>query len=369
MNKQLLAANPATNPKLLTELSRDQDPVVLRRVAGNPNTPINVLWQLVTAYPYEVADNPLLALVILEKPNWITEISIDDWMKFLDQSDVPEVFSRAATQHPNYAIRIAAIKTSINNNKTSTEYLEEITLEGGVLYKEVFQHPNITLNSLYKFADCIYMSVQMEIGKHCLNYAQSFSNNLGLSQSDIDKIIEVIIQNVVKSNKHEAKLFMLQQTKIPTKHIAVLLQDLPPKLQLKLAKTKSISIQVLEKLFAGLDCLNSWQVSMWQAAAGNPITPMSMLYELTNSEHKSIRLALATRVTFSESLLVKLLADSYPEIKKNLLNNINISSDILANLSQHNRLEIRDFVQQHHHKHNYLVSKKGAAMSMKTVFV
>jgi hypothetical protein len=68
-------------------------------------------------------------------------------------------------------------------------------------------------------------------------------------------------------------------------------------------------------------------------------------------------------------LLVKLLADSYPEIKKNLLNNINISSDILANLSQHNRLEIRDFVQQHHRKHNYLVSKKGAAMSMKTVFV
>lgn len=364
MSKQLLAANPATNPKLLTELSRDQDSVVLRCLAGNPNTPIDVLWQLVTAYPYEVANNPLLALVILENPNWITEISIDDWMKLLEQDDVPEVLSRAATQHLNYAIRIKAIQTSINNTKTSTEYLEEITLEGGVLYKEVFQHPNITLNSLHKFAICIYMSVQMELGKHCLNYAQNFSNNLGLSQSDTDEIIEVIVQNVVEKNKHEAKLFMLQQTKIPTKHIAVLLQDLPPKLQLKLAKTKSISIQVFEKLFAGLDCSNPWQVSMWQAAAGNPITPMRMLEKLADSEHKSIRFALATRNTFSESLLVKLLVDPYPEIKKNLLNNSSISSDILANLSEHDHLEIRDFVERYHHRHKYLVSKKRAAMPL-----
>jgi hypothetical protein len=362
MNKQLLATNPATNSQLLTELSQDQDPVVLRCIAGNPNTPIDVLWQLVAAYPYEVADNPLLTLVILEKPNWITEISIDDWMKLLEQADVPEVLSRAATQHPNYAIRTTAIRTSINNIKTSTEYLEEVTLEGGVLYKEVFQHPNITLDSLHKFAICVYMSVQMELAKYCLNYAQSFSGNLGLSQFDIDKIIDAIVQNVVENNKHEAKLFMLQQTKIPSKYITLLLQDLPPKLQLKLAKTKSISIQVLEQLFAGLDCSNPWQVSMWQAAAGNSITPMSMLDKLVASEHKSIRLALATRNTFSESLLVNLLVDPYPEIKKNLLNNSNISSDILANLSQYDHLEIRDFVELYHHRHNYLISEKKAAM-------
>jgi hypothetical protein len=44
MNKQRLATNPATNSQLLIELSQEQDLVVLRCVAGNPNTPINILW-------------------------------------------------------------------------------------------------------------------------------------------------------------------------------------------------------------------------------------------------------------------------------------------------------------------------------------
>jgi hypothetical protein len=64
-DQYLLATNPETAPEILRELSQRDDglrPTVGHRairqaVAGNPNVPIEVLWELMRDFPHEVIAN------------------------------------------------------------------------------------------------------------------------------------------------------------------------------------------------------------------------------------------------------------------------------------------------------------------------
>jgi hypothetical protein len=48
--QRLLASNPETAPEILRELSQSDDRAIRQAVAGNPNVPIEVLWELMHDY-------------------------------------------------------------------------------------------------------------------------------------------------------------------------------------------------------------------------------------------------------------------------------------------------------------------------------
>jgi hypothetical protein len=68
------ARNPQTAPERLRVLASQASPEVRRAVAGNPNTPEEVLLRLAVHFPEEVAGNPVLELLLLVNPNWLAEI-------------------------------------------------------------------------------------------------------------------------------------------------------------------------------------------------------------------------------------------------------------------------------------------------------
>ena len=74
-SKQLkLAKNPNTPAEELIELAKIEDKEILALIAKNPNTPPNLLVELAGVYPDEIGENPALSLILMEYPNFLSDI-------------------------------------------------------------------------------------------------------------------------------------------------------------------------------------------------------------------------------------------------------------------------------------------------------
>ena len=67
-----LAQDETTAPELLIELAKNKDDRVRQAVAANPNTPSETLLSICFEFPGEVINNPIIPLLILEKPECLT---------------------------------------------------------------------------------------------------------------------------------------------------------------------------------------------------------------------------------------------------------------------------------------------------------
>ncbi|BAY13823.1 hypothetical protein [Calothrix sp. NIES-2098] len=83
-----------TTPELLTELAGHEDLQVRQAVAGNPNAPIDVLFQLAGEFPQEFLENPILPLLQLENPEFHTLIPYSVIQIILACEDTPEDWLR-----------------------------------------------------------------------------------------------------------------------------------------------------------------------------------------------------------------------------------------------------------------------------------
>lgn len=66
--KRNLAASEDTPADVLAELSDDSDEYILKLIASNPNTPIEVLLRLWIDFTEEIIANPVFSLLMLENP-------------------------------------------------------------------------------------------------------------------------------------------------------------------------------------------------------------------------------------------------------------------------------------------------------------
>jgi hypothetical protein len=344
---QHIAANPETDPKTLESLSKSGINYIMEAVAENPNTPIPVLWKLVKFFPHQVVNNPTFNLITLEDSNWITGILAEDLLEIIQQPNTPNIFRKEAVKHDNYLVRKTAIEAEAKNPQTPAKWLEEITLYHGTLHEQVIEHPNITLDSLKKFATCKKTSIQIETARYCLCDRDKTLNTLSLCQNDVSDIIECVIQNILEHDKNDSMLILLRRPKIHRKYIKMFLENLPYQLQLALARDKTTSPEVLDELMSNSSCSDPLQFQICQALAYNPGTSVNTLDKLIDGKHKTILLDLAKRTVFSQDLLVKLIINPYKKIIKKLLKNNSIQADLLAELQEHPNQMVREFVAQH----------------------
>jgi hypothetical protein len=339
-----IAANPETDPAILLKLSGSRDRLTRKEVAGNPNTPVDVLWHLIRQYPYQVLENPLFLLIVLENPNWIMEIPETDLHELLQQSSVPEAIVDAALHHTQSYIRGVAIQAAANNPKTSASRLEEVTLNHNLLYADVLQNPKIAEASLQRFATCNNDAIQEQLARYCLRHESLFAKSLSVKPQDI---LQWIVQDVVAGQKDELMFLLLTYPDLPPQFIPQLLVALPHKLHLRLAKSSEISGELLKLLTDYPTYINSMKTRICQAIARNLNTPPEILDEFADRPSKAIRISLALREKYSPELLVKLAIDPYPEIRRNLLQNRYIEPSLLNSLRNHSRLEVQEFVAAH----------------------
>lgn len=116
------ALNPNTSGNRLRELSKSLDRVIRQAVAQNPNTPPDILVRLFNRFPLQVLHNPVLNLILLERPNFFEEIYYAHKLVF-HQNKLPDFFLKWAILHPNESIR----STVASSPNTPQNYLEQLS--------------------------------------------------------------------------------------------------------------------------------------------------------------------------------------------------------------------------------------------------
>ena len=68
---RVVAKNPCATSEVLRSLSASDDTENRQNVAGNPNTPTQVLWQLGAKFRQALLDNPIFSVLFFDKPNLV----------------------------------------------------------------------------------------------------------------------------------------------------------------------------------------------------------------------------------------------------------------------------------------------------------
>jgi hypothetical protein len=253
-----LATNSETSPAILRELSQSGDRTIRQAVAGNPNVPIEILWELVAEFPNEIVANPLFSLITLENPNWIIDIPGKNFLALLQQANPPKVFIEAALNcigydadgHDidQYGIRPLAVRCIVNNPRTSIEYLEKIVDEHATLYSAIIEHPNFGLESFRRISRCDDWEFQSDLVSFC--FSDGEDGRIWPQHVDRKEIIDAVIPELMKSitDENMRVLILLQEVRLPEKFIPELLANLSNNALLYLAKSSHTPIAVLKKM-------------------------------------------------------------------------------------------------------------------------
>lgn len=148
---------PAENlRKLVREIdernfSSSGDGDICRAIAKNPNTPPDILKELFSEhhYPFEVLNNPILDLLLLENPNFINELFENHKYHYYDDTIEPFFCLDAwAASHKNKFIRIAVAK----NPEALETVLEELVQDNDRDVRlAVVNNMRVTFDILKKF--------------------------------------------------------------------------------------------------------------------------------------------------------------------------------------------------------------------------
>jgi hypothetical protein len=255
--QRLLAANPETAPEILRELSQSDDRAIRQAVAGNPNVPIEVLWELVGEFPHEVIANPLSTLIELENPNWIMDIPGEHFVELLQQPNPPKVFIEAALKcigydcegHDidQYGIRSLAVRCIANDPCTSIENLEKIVVDHATLYSSIIEHPDFGLESFKRIAKCDDWEFQSDLVSFC--FSDGEGGRLWPQHLNRQEIIDAVIPEIIESMTEEIhRVLLLLREQLPEKFIPELLENLSSSALQYLVRTSDTPVKVLRKI-------------------------------------------------------------------------------------------------------------------------
>ncbi len=107
------AQNPRTSPERLRMLASRPEAPVRRAVAGNPNTPEEVLLRLAVHFPEAVLGNPVLDLLLLVNANWLAEMPGYARQRLLGCPEAPLHFLRWAVREGDHTALLSVLQNPL----------------------------------------------------------------------------------------------------------------------------------------------------------------------------------------------------------------------------------------------------------------
>jgi hypothetical protein len=307
-----LATNPATDPDILRKLSQSSDRAIRQAVAGNPNAPIEILWELAEDFPQEVTNNPILELLTLENPDWILKypqskyIQVLRAIKVFEAHDFCQAFSFleifAAHWHRDEAAWHDILHAFISIHPILlTEYLERIIIIcngniGRKNFEQLYGSSAMTAECLINLAGCGGSGICHSI-LHAI--------------ADSRSILPVILQT----------------------------QEFVELLASRMAKNTRISNLVKSRIILELNPPSGQVNSLFDSSS------IGFLVDAAANNQSGAQLA--TRGDLVKEILIALVLNSYPVVRQNLLANTKIHADLLTELISHPDPKVREFVRQH----------------------
>jgi hypothetical protein len=355
------ASNPETAPEILRELSQHELIEVRQAVAMNPNTPIDVLWELVADFPNEAFQSSQFALIKLENPNWVLDIPESSLVRLLQRNDIamPEFVIQESYKSKNNAVMNALVKQILSNPRSTTSQLEQLSLAfndskmvalHSPIIPAVIWHPNITIASLKRIAIHGSFLVQQTLVGYCLDERYALPESWPRQQI-LDEILPVLIANMA----HEKIAYwILAMSALPRHYADMLLQKLSFESTIQFAKLSLTPGYILEKLVEkhflelnqGRHDTNH-RIRLAQALIKNPKTPIQHMNDFADSPYKAVRAQVARQIVLSADLFIQLAQDDYPRTRLSLLANRKISPHLLAELTRHPDAKVSQLAREH----------------------
>ncbi len=184
------ALNPNTSANRLRELSKILSQGIRQAIAQNPNTPPDVLVILFDKFPLQVLYNPVVKLILIERPNFFEEIYDNNKLVF-HKYKLPDFFYEWAIFNLNESIRTAVASSS----KTPENYLEQLSEDKQPFVRlQVAANHNSSAHTLKKLAQDREKSVRKSVARN-----PHVPTNI-LEQLARDEIVEVRREVAANSN-------------------------------------------------------------------------------------------------------------------------------------------------------------------------
>ncbi|MBE3564608.1 MAG: hypothetical protein IMW90_02650 [Thermogemmatispora sp.] len=293
--RPLVAANPATPPVVLEQLSRERDLTVRRAVARNPNTSLDLLLELAREFPHEFLANPILPLLNLTQPDFIKQASPQAWLQLLRCEETPLLWLRWLNEDVN----LSRIRWFSDETMWALQW--HVAIAGEI------SEFNEQRQRFVSEAVADYERRSSQVGL----YPRSFSSTLVLLTLAIPDLYPELVEGIYSPDDEcwrrlllacypylhqETVLKLVSEGPLAVRAEAVRLLPLPPELLYELARAPEVEIR--------------------SAVAANPATPPTLLLTLTEDASSQVRSTAARHPQLPAERLAHLARSSEPEVRR-----------------------------------------------------
>ncbi|HEX9412638.1 MAG TPA: hypothetical protein VF916_03980, partial [Ktedonobacterales bacterium] len=298
--QRLVAANPATPPDTLKRLRRVANRATRAAVASNPNSPIEVLLELVPEFPLEVLDNPVLPLLTLANPElpgqMARQMTPEAQCALLRCEQVPRAILKPLATSPDESVRaLAALHVSLAGEPGPGELVQAEAAFHAALSQVVVGEPQVVfeLPGLLSpwFLALLLDTPCAELIPRCP-----------------DAPAEVLLR-LARSGSPLVLVGIAAHPNTPARLLAQLALHTVPEVRLAVACNPAISTRLLS------DLANTSHVQVRLAVARHPAAGAATLAELARDWSPRIRAAVARNPGAPQPLVRQLAADMELEVR------------------------------------------------------
>nr|BBH94904.1 hypothetical protein KTA_31030 [Thermogemmatispora argillosa] len=350
--RPLVAANPATPPAVLEQLSRERDLSVRRAVARNPNTSLDLLLELAREFPHEFLANPILPLLNLTQPDFIKQASPQAWLQLLRCEETPLLWLRWLNEDVN----LSRIRWFSDETMWALQWHVAIAGEIDEFNKQWQQIASEAV------ADYERRSSQVGL------YPRSFSSTLVLLALALPDLYPWLLEGIYQPSDdcwrrllHACLPRMHQGTReklaregpLPVRVETIGLAALPPELLRELAHASEAAIRGAVAANPAtppdllLTLLEDTSSEVLSRLAHHPQLPAEALARLVSRAEPEVRQAAASHPALQETERAHLAADASPAVRAAVAAHLPPDSDWFQLLAQDDASEVRAAVAAH----------------------
>jgi hypothetical protein len=337
-----MAGYPDTEPEMLRKLSKSWDICTQKLVAGNPNTPIDTLWDLISDFPDQILENPVWPLITLTNPNWIEEVPEEKIIALLKKPGIPSPLIDAGVKSSCYYIRQAVAEGILADAQSDLERLESLVLSHECFYPGLLIHPNFNSKLLLKCMASDSYSLQWDLITLCFGDTPE-SRKIRELQLD-NRIVKYIVENCKTATAE--RIIACYEARLDHSMLKCLCLKLSHNRSVQMARNSSV-LRILEILAVRPIADDRQQIQMIKALIQNPKTPKSLLHSFSMSSNQAVRSYMAQYAPLTAEMFANLAIDSFPKTRNNLLQNRKITPSILHDLAHHPNPEVMKLAKQH----------------------
>ncbi|WP_069801356.1 hypothetical protein [Thermogemmatispora onikobensis] len=293
--RPLVAANPATPPAALEQLSRERDLTVRRAVARNPNTSLDLLLELAREFPHEFLSNPILPLLNLTQPDFIKQASPQAWLQLLRCEETPLLWLRWLNEDVN----LSRIRWFSDETMWALQW--HVAIAGEISeFNQQWQH-------IASEAVADYERRSSQVGL----YPRSFSSTLVLLALAMPDLYPELVEGIYLPDDECWRRLLLAS--FPHLHQGTLLKlvsEGPLAVRAEVVRLAALPPELLQDLAKGPE------VEIRSAVAANPATPPALLLSLIEDPSGQVRSAAALHPQLPAQALARLVHSPESEVRR-----------------------------------------------------